>query len=120
MVLNHEKVTNLDVLSTYVARNRVKIHEGKLRKELAEILLNLDEPKIQEAERWIHEAIASDRRNGLLFDLAKDLIVCGDLDQRRGDLLKAKEMVGEAIEILKECGADGWVTKYEKELAKLA
>jgi len=119
MVLNHEKVTNLDVLLTYIDKNRVKFHEGKLRRHLAEILLNLDEPKIHEAESWIHEAIASDRRNGLLFDLAKDLIVCGELDQRKGDLLKAKEMVGEAINILRDCGADGWVEKYEKELAKL-
>jgi len=28
------------------------------------------------------------------------------------------ENLGKAIEILKECGADGWVEKYEKELAK--
>ncbi len=27
--------------------------------------------------------------------------------------------LGKAIEILKECGADGWVEKYEKELALL-
>ena len=27
--------------------------------------------------------------------------------------------VGEAIIVLKECGADGWVQKYEEELATL-
>jgi len=119
MVLNHERVTNLDVLLTYIDKNRVKLHEGKLRRHLAELLLNLDEPKIHEAESWIHEAIMADRQNGLLFELAKDLIVCGELDQRKGDLLKAKEIVGEAINILRDCGADGWVETYEKELAKL-
>jgi len=35
------------------------------------------------------------------------------------DGLKAQENLGKAIEILKECGADGWVEKYEKELATL-
>jgi tetratricopeptide (TPR) repeat protein len=119
MVLNHERVTNLDVLLTYIDKNRVKLHEGKLRRHLAEILLNLDEPRIHEAESWIHEAIMADRQNGLLFELAKDLIVCGELDQRKGDLLKAKEIVGEAIDIFRNCGADGWVERYEKELAKL-
>jgi len=35
----------------------------------------------------------------------------------QSDGLKARENLGRAIEILKECGADGWVSKYEKELA---
>jgi len=32
----------------------------------------------------------------------------------------AKENLNKAIEILKECGADGWVEKYEKELAAIS
>jgi len=32
------------------------------------------------------------------------------------DGLKARENLGKAIEILKECGANGWVEKYEREL----
>jgi len=32
---------------------------------------------------------------------------------------KAKENLNKAIEIFTECGADGWVDKYEKELAEL-
>ena len=119
MVLNHEKITNLDVLLTYVDKNRVKLHEGRLRRHLAEILLNLDEPKINEAESWIHEAIMADRQNGLRFDLARDLSICGEVCNRKGDPLKAKGMYGEAIELFKECGADGWVTKYEEEMVML-
>jgi hypothetical protein len=41
------------------------------------------------------------------------------LFKRTGDRLKAQENLGKAIEILKECGADGWVAKYEKELTTL-
>ncbi len=33
---------------------------------------------------------------------------------------KARENLGKAIEILEGCGADGWVEKYEKELALIA
>jgi len=32
---------------------------------------------------------------------------------------KARENLDKAIEIFKECGADGWVEKYEKDLAIL-
>jgi hypothetical protein len=41
-------------------------------------------------------------------------------DKNEGDRQKAKENMNKAIEILKECGADGWVEKYEKELAALS
>jgi hypothetical protein len=41
------------------------------------------------------------------------------LFKRKGGHSKAKENLNKAIEIYKECGADGWVEKYEKELAAL-
>jgi hypothetical protein len=34
--------------------------------------------------------------------------------KRNGDRSMARENLGMAVEILKECGADGWVEKYEK------
>jgi hypothetical protein len=40
------------------------------------------------------------------------------LHKRKGNQLKAEETLGKAIEIFKECGADGWVEKYEKELVR--
>jgi hypothetical protein len=39
--------------------------------------------------------------------------------KRKEDFPKVKENLTKAIEIFKECGADGWVEKYEKELAAL-
>jgi len=41
------------------------------------------------------------------------------LFKRKADLPKAKEHLSKAIEIFNECGADGWVEKYEDELAAL-
>jgi hypothetical protein len=38
----------------------------------------------------------------------------------KGDQSKAKENLNKAIDILKECGAEGWVEKYEKELAAIS
>jgi len=42
------------------------------------------------------------------------------LFKRKGDLPKARERLNKGIEIFKECGADGWVERYEKELAPLS
>jgi len=34
-------------------------------------------------------------------------------------LHKVKENLSQAIEVFKECGADGWIEKYEKELSEI-
>ena len=40
-----------------------------------------------------------------------------DWFKKKGDIKGAKEQLTKAIDIFRECGADGWVEKYEKELA---
>ena len=42
-----------------------------------------------------------------------------ELFRRKGDRSEAKENLSKAINIFKECSCDGWVEKYEKELAEL-
>ena len=56
----------------------------------------------------------------MMFALGQDYALYADLFNRKGDQSKAKENLNKAIDILKECGADGWVAKYEKELAALS
>jgi tetratricopeptide (TPR) repeat protein len=82
-------------------------------------LLNIDDQHLSEAEHWVQKAIEADQRNRTMFHLGKDYALYAELFKRKGDLSKARENLGKAIEILKECGADGWVKKYEKELAAL-
>ena len=87
-----------------------------MKRLLAEILMKIREDSISEAEIWIQKAIEGDQRNGMMLHLGKDYALYGEFFKRKGDRLKAREILGKAIEILKECGADGWVEKYEKEL----
>ena len=54
------------------------------------------------------------------FHLGGDYAVYAEFFKRKGDKEKAKEQLGKAIDIYRECGADGWVTKAEEELAKLS
>ena len=83
---------------------------------IGHILMNIDGDHIIEAEDWIGKAIEADQRNGMRFHLGKDYALYGELFKRKGDRPKARENLGKAVEIFKECGADGWVEKYEKEL----
>jgi len=56
----------------------------------------------------------------MMFNLGRDYALYTDLFKRKGDQLKAQENLGKAIEIFKECGADGWVEKAEKKLPTLS
>jgi tetratricopeptide (TPR) repeat protein len=98
----------------------LKVFEGMGKSVIGEILLNTDDQHLSVAENWIVRAIESDKRNGLMWYLAKDYALYAELFTRKGDLSKARENLSKAIDIFKECGADGWVEKYEKELATLS
>jgi class 3 adenylate cyclase/tetratricopeptide (TPR) repeat protein len=118
-VMNKEKDVNLEALYAHSRNNKVKNAEGWIQRYIGEILLNIDEQHISEAEHWILKAIETDQRNGMMFHLGKDYAFYADLFNRKGDRSKAQENLGKAIEIFKECGAEGWVEKYEKELAAI-
>ena len=118
-ILNNEKDFNIETLYGFVSTAKAKVYEGWIRRYMGEILLNIDDQHIFEAEEWIKKAIESDSSNGMMWHLGRDYALYSELFKRKGDLSKAKENLNKAIEILKECSADGWVVKYEKELAAL-
>ncbi len=119
-VMNKEKDMNLESLYAYSQNNKIKVNEGAIRRYIGEILLNIDDQHISEAEHWIQKAIEADQRNRVMFHLGKDYALYSELFKRKRDRLKAQENLGRAIEIFKECGADGWVEKAEKELNTLS
>ena len=119
-VMNKEKDVDLETLYAHCRNNKVKAAEGSLRRYTGEILLNIDDQHTSEAEHWIRKAIEADRRNRMTFNLGKDYALYAEFFKRKGDRLKAQENLDKGIEIFKECGADGWVEKYGKELARLS
>jgi tetratricopeptide (TPR) repeat protein len=118
-VMKNEKDVDLESLYRYEAENKAKLFEGWMQRYIGEILLNIDDQHMSEAEEWTKKAIEADERNGTVWLLAQDYALYAEFFNRKGDQPKAKENLGKAIEILKECGADGWVEKYAKELASL-
>jgi class 3 adenylate cyclase/tetratricopeptide (TPR) repeat protein len=116
-VMNNEPEIDLAELYGFVSENRIKSHEGRIRKYIAEILLGLDGNHLKSAKNWILQAIEADKINGLKFFLARDYALLAEINQRRGEPIKANESMDKAIKIFKECGADGWVEKYTKDPA---
>ena len=54
------------------------------------------------------------------WHLGRGYVLYAELFNKKGDRTSAREKLGKAIEILNECGADGWVEKYEKEMTLLS
>jgi hypothetical protein len=52
--------------------------------------------------------------------LASDYALYAELFRRKGRSLQAKQKLGEATNLFRDCRADGWLKKAEKELAALS
>ena len=120
-VLNNNRNIQLsEFTSKYCEKNKSKIFEGTLARYIGEIFLKIDDQHMSEAEDWIKKALEVDKKNGTIWSFGADHALYAELFKRKGDRLKARENLGRAIEILRECGADGWVSKYEKELDSIS
>ena len=119
-ILNKTQHIDIHELHRLYNTNNVKFLEGWMARLISEILVNIDDPHTSEAEEWINRAIEAHNGNGIRWHLAADYAVYGNILRLKGDQSGAKEELIKAIEIFKECGAEGWVEKYEKELEALS
>jgi tetratricopeptide (TPR) repeat protein len=119
-VLNNEKGIDLESLYSFLEETKTKNCEGESRRYMGEILLNIDDQHFSEAKDWIEKAIEADKKNGIMLHLGWDYALYADLFKRKGNITKAKANLTKAIDIYRECGADGWVEKAEKELTSIS
>ena len=120
IVMNNENNIDLEILYSYEKDIKEEHAKSRAARSIGEILLHIDDRHLAEAEEWIRKAIERNEQNGSMCQLGMDYASYAELFKRKGDLSKAKETLGKAIEIMNECGADGWVEKYEQELAALS
>jgi len=118
-VMLGKRDVELASLRTVAERNRIRLLESWICRSLGEIFLNLGGNQVDEAEQWVRKSIEVDARNGMRLSLAKNYGLYGKFFKQQGDKSRAREELGKAIEILKECGADGLLMKYEEEMANL-
>jgi len=118
-VMNDEKDIDLNQIFKYYEDSKLKIYQGETSRCISEILLNIDDRHMSEAEQWVRKAIEVDKRNGMMWELGRAHDFYAELLKRKGDLPGAKEKLSKAIEIYGECGADGWLKKAQEDLAEL-
>jgi tetratricopeptide (TPR) repeat protein len=117
-VLGSGQDIDVDKLLEYCRNIRSKRMQNKCSRYICEILLNIDS-HINRADEWLKKIIKADTRDNFRFFLGQDYALYAELYKRSGNQSKAKEHLSKAVEIYKECNADGWVEKYEKEMAEL-
>jgi class 3 adenylate cyclase/tetratricopeptide (TPR) repeat protein len=115
-LMSRESKIQPEPMYDYITGNKEKMCEGGMRRYMGQILLNFDSQRIDEAEDWIQQAIEADKRNGMLFYLAKDYALYAELFNRKGDQTKAEKNLTKAIEIYRKCGADGWAASAVEKL----
>jgi len=81
-IMNNEKDIDLESLYAYHQKNKYRIFDGWTARYIADILLNMDDHHVSEAEEWVKKAIESDSSNGMMF------IVCTGILDTSLDILK--------------------------------
>ena len=119
MMNNEIDVSKNEILRCY-QDSKIKLAKVWMLSFMSEILLNMDDQQPFEVEDWIKRAIEAHNRYSMMWHLAKDYALYAEWFKRKGDLSKARGNFSKAIEIFQECSADGWVEKYEKELAAIS
>ncbi|NQU65295.1 MAG: AAA family ATPase, partial [SAR324 cluster bacterium] len=85
---------------------------GILELNIGEVLYHIGDHHLSEAEVWINKAIETNKKEGSKLDLWRSYILYSQFYQKQNKLSQAREQMINAIEIMKECGADGWVERY--------
>jgi tetratricopeptide (TPR) repeat protein len=98
---------------------RLRNVQGSAAQAMGEIYLYIDDKHMDEAETWIRKAIEINEQNRMPWDLARDYALYAEFFKKKADPAQAREKLKKAIELMRGCGADGWVKKYEEQLAGL-
>jgi len=110
---------DLQSLYQHVNRNKVKFNDGLMANYVAEILMNMGQQYLDQAEKWIARAVDLDLRNDTRWNLARDYRLYAELYMQKDVNARAEETYRKAIEVFSTCGAQGWVKKTEEQLEQL-
>jgi tetratricopeptide (TPR) repeat protein len=119
-VLRHDQDIEFNELFACYENYKVTWCRGWTARNIGEILLKIDDDHLADAEAWFQKAIEADTENKLRWHLAYDHALYADWYKKKGDIYGAKEQLTKAIDLFRECGADGWVEKYENELVRIS
>ena len=116
----NEAGVHLESLFVYERESKTRVFESWNAIFIAKILLSMTDLNFPETEGWIKEAIKAAERDGMVWNVARGYALYAELFERKRNRPRAKEILTRALEVFKKCGADGWVTKTEKDLQALS
>jgi len=116
-VLRNDQDIELSELFTCYQNNKLTWCKGLTARNIGDVLLHIDDDHLPDAKTWFQKAIEEDSANGMRWQVAMDHACYANWFKKKDDRTGVKEQLTKAIDIFRECGADGWVEKYEKELA---
>jgi tetratricopeptide (TPR) repeat protein len=122
-ILNGEPDINIHTLDKLIKtheKNRYAMTKFMGWHCIGEIFLHIDGHHMSEAEEWIRRSIEFDAKYDIPWNLGKDYALYADWFKKMGDIQGAKEQLTKAIDLFKECGADGWVTRTQESLSNIA
>jgi class 3 adenylate cyclase/tetratricopeptide (TPR) repeat protein len=119
-VLRHDSDIELSELFAGYKNYKVTWCKGWTARNIGDILLKRNDDHMSDAELWFQKAIEADTKNGFRWQLATDHACYADWFKKKGDIQGTKEQLTKAIDLFRECGADGWVERTEKDLAELS
>jgi tetratricopeptide (TPR) repeat protein len=115
--LRHDQDIDINELFEFRRSNKLQFFEGWMARNIGDILLHVNGDRASEV--WFQNAIEADTRNGLKWQVANDYAFYANYFRQKGDPKGAKEQLTKAIDLFKECGADGWVKRTKKSLMEL-
>jgi class 3 adenylate cyclase/tetratricopeptide (TPR) repeat protein len=118
-VMMNSSHIELQTLYSFSENTKLQSLEGWVIRMVGEILLNINNGNLDEAKIWIEKAIETEKKYKKKFHLAKCYRLYSQYYNKIDDYNNAKENMSKAIDIFKECEADGWVEIVEKELTAL-
>ncbi|MBU2647496.1 AAA family ATPase, partial [bacterium] len=98
-------------------KNEVLLGQAAL--VIADILFRMNDHNKSETAEWFQKTIEMNSRNNTNFYLAQSHYLYSDFLKQHDNPSLAREQMHKAIETMQACGADGWVERYEKELADM-
>ena len=114
-VLLGEEDIDIAVISKFINANNHKIFEGPLKRQVAELLVNLNTTEAANAEQWVLDAIRVNEEHEMIWELGKSYLVYSEILMLREKYPEAKEAITQSISTFKKCGSNGYVLIAEKK-----
>ncbi len=116
IIIGNEHI-DLQKLLHYYGGISLIAYQGHMACHIGEALSKLKNRQTHNPDDWFKKAIEIDTQYKLKWWLGKAYARYSDYFKRQNKLHKSRDLMTKAIEIMKECGSDGWVERYEKTLS---